>query len=120
MLAVRRELARDRGAGRRVVDVDRAFAHAGEDAVVSERHGAEVVVVADAGEDELGALGRLARRLGPPAAVLGHPFLRLAGAAVVDGEVVPALLRDVAGHRISHHAKPDEGDLRHCRLRLFS
>ena len=42
-----------------VIDDDRAFARAGEHAVLTEHHFAQVVVVADAGHDEILAFGRL-------------------------------------------------------------
>ena len=47
---------------RRVVDEDGALAHALEGAALAERHRAQIIVVADAGEDEIGALGGLGRR----------------------------------------------------------
>ncbi len=46
------QLARDIGRGRRVIDEDRALGHAREGALGPERHGAQVIVVADAGEHE--------------------------------------------------------------------
>ena len=46
------------------------------------------------------------RRRGERAAMLGDPFLGLGGGAVVDGDVVAALVLQVAGHRIAHDAKP--------------
>ena len=49
----------------------------------------------------------------PP--MLGDPFLGLGGGAVVDGDVVAALVLEVAGHRIAHHAKTDECDRCHFR-----
>ena len=102
------KLARDFGGSRRVVDIDRALAHRLEAAVGADRHGAQVVVVADAGEDEVLAFGGFAGGLRECAAMLGRPLLGLGRGAVVDGDVVAALLLQVSGHGITHHAKPDE------------
>ena len=87
--------------GRRVVDVDRARLHAGERAVLAERHLAQIVVIADAGEDEIGALGRLGgvaatRRHAAPTHLLG-----LGAGAVVDGQSCPPLCPEMPGHRDS-------------------
>ena len=56
------EFARHVGRGRGVVDEHRARLHAGEGAVVAEHDRAQVVVVADAAEDDVGAGRGLARR----------------------------------------------------------
>ena len=85
--------------------------HAGEGAVVAERDRAQVVVVADAGEDDIGASAaaspawRRATCRRTPATQLP----RLGGGAVVDGDRV-AGARQVAGHRIAHDAEAEEGD----------
>ena len=75
---------------------------------------AQVVVVADAGEDDLGR--RRGRRGGVAAlaaAVLGHPGLGPARRAVVDRDLV-ALGGEMARHRIAHHPESDESDARHA------
>src|ERR1700722_10924326 len=71
------------------------------------------MVVADAGHDEILALGRLFRRRRAFAAVLGHPFFRLGGGTVVDGDLVPAFRLEMPGHRVAHHAEAYECDLCH-------
>ena len=48
--------------------------------------GAQIVVIADAGEDEVAALGGVARRRGGRAAMLGDPSRRLGGGAVVNAD----------------------------------
>ena len=40
------------------------------------------------------------------AAELLDPLLGLGGGAVVDGDLVPALVLEMPGHRVAHHAKP--------------
>src|SRR5918995_93408 len=72
----------------------------------------EVVVVADAREHDLLALGGGPRRRRGAAAVLGRPPFGLGGRAVVDRHVV-ALGLEVAGHRVAHAAQTQECDLRH-------
>ena len=84
----------------------------GERAVVAVRDAADVVVVADAHEHELGALGRLARRRRGAPAILVGPGCGLLGGAVVHAHVV-AFGPEVSGHRIAHDAEPDEGALGH-------
>ena len=87
-----------------------ALLHAGKRAVGAEGDRAQVVVIADAGEDEIGILrglggrrARLCRRM------RADPLLRLGRGAVVDGDLVPALA-EVARHRIAHDAETDPGD----------
>ncbi len=70
------QLARNLGGGGGVVDEDGALPHAGEGAGVAQHDRAQIVVIADAGHDELGALGRLGRGRGVGAAVLLGPRLR--------------------------------------------
>ena len=108
------ELARHLGRGGRVIDEGRAGAHALEGAVLARRHRAQVIVVADAAEDEVGAQRGRRRSFGrTPAAVLGHPRGGLGRAAVVDGDVVAALFEEVPGHGESHDAQADPRHPRH-------
>ena len=108
------KLARDVCACRRVVDEDRTCGHRLEGAVLAQRHAAQVVVVADAAEHELGVLRRLRGRWSMSAAVLGDPFLGFFPRPVVDGDIVPRL-REVPGHGVAHDAQSDEGDACHLR-----
>ena len=95
-----------------MINEDRALLHAGEGTVLAEHHGAQVVVVADAGEDDGASGRRLARGRGGPAAMGGDPGLGLGTGPVVDGDVV-ALLREVPRHRRAHYAEAQERDFRH-------
>src|SRR6185437_2816948 len=61
---------------------------------------------------EIGVLGGLGRGGRGGAAVLPGPGLGLGAVAVVDGEVVAALLADVPGHGIAHDAQPNPSHLR--------
>ena len=79
------------------------------------RHGAQVVVIADAGEDEIGAVGGFGRRRRRRAADARRPFLGLCGGAVIDRHVVTALALRWPAIGIAHDAKTDEGDFGHCR-----
>ena len=58
----REKFAGDLRGGGGVVDEDRAGLHALERAGLAQRHGAQIVVIADASEHDIGALGRRARR----------------------------------------------------------
>ena len=112
------EFARHVGGGSRVVDEDRARLHAGKRAVLTDRDGAQVIVVSDTGEDEIGAVGGFLRRRGHGAAELLDPFPGLGCRAVVDRDVVAALDRQVARHVVPHYAKADECRLCHLRSPL--
>ena len=92
-----------------MVDEDRARRHAGERAVRAQHHAAQVVVVADAGEHDLGACDGFTRRGGMAAAKFRCPGLRLGGRAVIDGDVV-AGARQMAGHGQAHDAQAEECD----------
>ncbi len=111
------KLARDLGRSGGVVDHDGALGDPGEHAVVAEHDLAQIVVVADAGHDEILALGGLLRRRrGFAAAILRDPFFGLGGGAVVDRDLVAALVLEMPCHRVAHHAEPDKRHLRHCFL----
>ena len=76
----------------------------------------KVIVVANAGEDDVGALRGLGGGGGGAAAMLADPFLGLLGGAVVDGDVVAALVLQMASHGIAHHAKSQKRNRRHIRI----
>ena len=56
------KFSRDLRRSGRMVDEDRAWLHAGEGAVGPKRHGAQIVVIADAGEHDFGVGRGFARR----------------------------------------------------------
>ena len=85
----------------------------GKGAVGAERDLAQVVVIADAAHHEILALGGLFRGPGALAAVLGDPFVGLGAGAVIDGDVVAALVLQMPRHRIAHHAEAQKRHLRH-------
>ena len=92
-LGRRVELARDVGRGGGVVDEDGALALGLEGAALGRRHRAQIVVVADAAEHEVGVLRRFGRRRGGLAAELLGPRLGLGAVAVVDVRSWPPFLR---------------------------
>ena len=92
-----------------MVDQDRPAGHAGKSAVVTVDHAAQLVVVADAGEDDFGAFGRLGRRRRGLTLVLGGPGLGLGGGAVADPDLVAAR-GQMPGHGETHVAEADECD----------
>jgi len=97
-----------------VIGEDGAAAHAGKGALRAGRDLADVVVIADAGEDDLGAFGGLRRRRARGAAIFLDPGLRLGRRAVVDGDLM-ARFGKMPRHRIPHHAQPEE-----CQLHIAS
>ena len=103
------ELLRHLGRRGRVVDEDGARTGTGEHTVGSVHHVADVVVVADAEEHELGAVGRLTRRRSGTVAVERDPCERLLRRAVVHRHLV-SLAGEMAGHGGSHDPETDEGD----------
>src|SRR5258708_4064188 len=107
------KLARDLGRCRGVIDEYCASGNAVKGAICPERDLAQVMVVADAGHDEILTLRRCpwCRRRTP--AELRHPLLGLGGGAIVDRDVVAALDLEVTGHRIAHHAEPEKRNLCH-------
>ena len=108
------ERARHFRRGGRMVDERGAGAHTLEGAMLARCDGAQIVVVADAAKDEVGAQCRRRRRVGrAPAAVLGHPRGRFGGVAVIDGDLMPALPEEVPGHGESHDAEADPRHPRH-------
>jgi predicted HD phosphohydrolase len=81
--------------------------HAVHGAVLAESDLADVVVVADAHHHELGSFGRLGSASAPRVAVLDDPLERRGGGAVVHDDLVPRL-REMAGHRATHHPQPEK------------
>ena len=75
------ERARHLRRGGGVIDEDGALPHAGQRAQFAEGDAAQIVVVADAGEHELGFARRLGRRIGQAAAELLHPGFGLGRAS---------------------------------------
>jgi hypothetical protein len=94
-----------RGGG--VIDENGAGSHAGERPQFAEGDTAQIVVVADAGEDEVGFARRRGRRVGQAPAEFLRPSFGLAARAVVDGDLV-ARPDEVARHREAHDAETDE------------
>jgi hypothetical protein len=90
-----------------VIDDDAALGHLRQSLG---DHGADVVIVADAEEDDLATGGRLGHRDGRSTAVLGDPALRLLGRAVEHRDLVAGGLQ-VPGHRVAHDAQANERDL---------
>src|SRR6185437_6152594 len=74
-------------------------------ALGASRHRAQIVVIADAGENEILIPSRLGRGRRKLAAMLRNPFLGGSLGAVVDRDVMAALVLQVRRHRVSHHAK---------------
>jgi len=107
-----RDLRRDGG----VIDEQRPFAHVAEGAVMAERHLLQIIVRADAADDDVRTPGCGRRRRRQRAAVPRHPVARLVGGAVVDGDM---MLRgsEVTRHGRAHHAEPDECDPCHKHQR---
>ncbi|SCM75489.1 hypothetical protein KL86PLE_20157 [uncultured Pleomorphomonas sp.] len=112
------ELAGDAGRRGGVIDEDGARLHAGEGAVRTEHDGAEIVVVADAGEHEIGLRRRLARRRRGASAEGIYPGLRLGAGPIVDRHVVAAARPKMTGHRVAHYAESEEYDLCHHQPHL--
>ena len=92
-----------------MVDEDRAGLHAVERAGLAQRHGAQIVVIADASEHDIGALGRRARRRRGGGGEFLRETLGLGGGAVIDRHRM-ARAREMAGDGITHHPKADECD----------
>ena len=98
-----------------MIDEDRAALHTGKGAVLAEHDRPQVVVIADATEDDFPALRGLARRRLMLAAELFRPLLGFGGRAVVDGDDVAALLGEMSGHRVAHHAETQKRNI-HWRI----
>ena len=95
-----------------MVDEDGAGLHAGKRAIGPEHHAAKVVVIADTGHHELGAMGGLGGRAPKRAAMLRDPGLGLCRRAIIDAQLM-ALRRQMPRHRIAHHAQPQKRHFRH-------
>ena len=98
---------------RGVVDQDGAILDAVQNAVRAKRDRAQVVIIAHAGEDEIGALGSFRRCVAGGAAELLGPLVRLLRRAVVNPHFVAALGLEMPCHGVAHYAKSDEGNCCH-------
>src|SRR5262249_40126203 len=116
VLGRREEFSGDIGRGRGVVDEHRTLAHGLERPLGTQRDVAHIAVVADATEHEVLVLGGFRGCRRGPTAVLLHPGFCLGGVAVVDREVVPALLGQMSCHWIAHDTQADPRHLRHIAL----
>jgi hypothetical protein len=97
---------RRRGGG--VIDEARPPRHAGKCTLLPQHHRTQVVVVADAGEHEVGPRAGLRRGVCAGTAIGLDPGLGLGRGAVVDRHLV-AGTGQVPGHGITHHAKTQKG-----------
>ena len=102
-----------------MIDQHRAFCHSSKRAVRAECDGAQVIVIADAGKDEIGTLRRLGRGRHGLVVELARPFGGFLGRPVINGQRQAALALQMAGHRIAHDAQADPGcSLAHCSLHV--
>ncbi len=90
-----------------MVDESCALPHTRKCAVVAERDAAQVIVIANAGQHQFGAVRGFTWRTGCAAAVLGHPLFRFGKGAVIDGDV-EAGLGQVSGHGMSHDTEAEK------------
>ncbi len=109
------EFARDDRRGGCVIDENRRFFEALEGALRAGRHGAQIVVVSDAGKDKLLALRGLAGGRRAAAAKFFDPFLRPRRRAIVNRDVMAVRL-EVPGHGVAHDAEAEERDFCHGLL----
>ena len=114
------KLAGDLGRSGGVIHEHRALLHPMEGAVGSQRDLAQVVVVADAAHDEVLAFGCRFGGWRAAPLMLGNPLLRLGRSAVVDDQVMAALVLEVARHRVPHDPETEKSYFRHPVLPLVS
>ena len=88
------QLARYVGGGGRVIDEDRARLHAREGAARSQRDRAQIIVVSDAGENEITPRSRFTRGRSARPAMPVDPAGRLGRSSVVDDDAVAGGRRD--------------------------
>ena len=105
-----RQLLRDAGRRGSVIDENGAGAHPLEGTAGADRHRAHVVVVADAGEDDLVADGRFGGGGGGFSGKFAGPPRGFRRRPVVDGHVM-AGFRQMSGHVVAHDPEAEEGDL---------
>jgi hypothetical protein len=72
-----------------------------------------MLVVADAGEDEIGVARSVRRCRCDPSAELRNPGFRFRARAIVDRDVVLATRRQMPGYGIAHDAESNECDFAH-------
>ena len=113
------QLPRNKRGNGGVIDEDGPLGHARQRPILAQHDRPQIVVIADTGHDEFRALGRLARRRGMGATMLGRPFLRLCGRPVVDRDLVAGRL-EVPRHRVAHHAQTQKRQFRHHTLRRLT
>ena len=99
-----------------VVHEDRVGGHASESTIGTQGHTAQVVVIADAGENNRSALRGFAGGLGDLTVMLVRPDLRSGSCPVIDGDMMPCGSQ-VASHRPAHGAQAQEGNVL-CRDRF--
>src|SRR4029077_19475270 len=113
LLCLRVEFARDFGRGRGVVDEGGAFLHSRERAVRAKRDGTQVVVVADAGHDEVLAFGCGLRRRRVASLEFLRPCLGLGRRPVEDRYIMAALDDQMPCHGETHDAETEKSDFGH-------
>ena len=112
------DLLHHRGRVGAEVDIGLALADIGQDAVIAQGHGLDVLGHGQRGHHHVGALGHLGDRLGRGGAEIGAGLHR-GGVQIEHRDLVVALLDDVAAHGTAHVADADESNF-HCFLPLIA
>ena len=90
-----------------MIDKHRVVAHRRERAVRAQRHRRQVVVITDAREHRIGALGRCGRRIRDRPAIFLGPGVGLGQRPVEHGNIMPRLDK-MSRHGPAHDARSDE------------
>ena len=98
------QIARDFSRSGGVIDDDGTLVRAGEDAILPQHHLAQIVVITDAGHDEVLARSGVLRRRRAFAAMLRDPLLGLGAGAVEHRDIMAALGLQMPCHGVAHHA----------------
>ena len=99
-----------------MIHKDRLRRHRMESPVFAERHFADVVVIADAAEYDVGTASGIGWCIGTATFVLSKPSRHLVRIAVVDDDLMIAR-RQVSCHRKPHDAQADECRFHEAALR---
>ena len=98
-----------------MIDIHRVRRHCRKRALSAYGHFAQIVVVADTGEDHFGVVcGQLGRRAHTPGVRCG-PARGFVGSPIVNRDIMPCA-REMPGHRKPHDPETDKSDFAHAEL----
>ena len=101
-----------------MVDIQATLRHRGKCTVAAKRDASQVIVGANAADDNLSILGGIRRRQRQRSAIGRNPVFGLGARTVVHRQLMPCLFK-MSRHWAAHDAQSDKSYSSHSRVLMF-